>query len=264
MNGYTSSFPIHHSFRCIVIEQQSTCQSLLPPFINRFAKCLLNYSSALSIQQKNLSRAIRGKSKITLDDNSTKDILEILIPGYSEDTVDSLAFSIPTENLKDKHDFDVALQYSILQLSYLCSPRRLYQLIHGMFEGFSNDRAQDMIQSWNIKRSHILIDDINDLNTMKKEMNQTNSENLQHLFILTEQRCLSPEVLSTTIMEVYSNSNEGLENIIDINRITSDNEIFEILQQLNKKYQYQCGNVEIFILFVLLFLIQHFLILLIN
>lgn len=63
----------------------------------------------MSIQQINLSRIIRGKSRIririiTVDGNSTKGILEILIPSYSEDTVDSLTFPISTENLKDKHN----------------------------------------------------------------------------------------------------------------------------------------------------------------
>ena len=63
MNGYTNHFPISSKFRFIVIGQEATCRDLLPPFINRFVKTNLNFSSALSLAQHNLAGYLRLKAE---------------------------------------------------------------------------------------------------------------------------------------------------------------------------------------------------------
>ena len=157
MNGYTASFPMHETFRCIAIEQVATCESLLPPFINRFSKAFLNYSSALSIQQRNLARRIRASSIVQTDNGEEADILRLLIPGFTDDTIDSLVLLFPTSTLNSASEMDSALEYSTNQLGYLCAPRRLQQLANGMYQGFNNDRAQEVIRKWNQVRFHTVL-----------------------------------------------------------------------------------------------------------
>lgn len=99
INGITTTFPISPKFRCVVIEQlvHDLQKHLLPPFLNRFSKIHLYYSSALTTSQTNLSDQL--KSSFGINKNDSIGVLDFLIPGADSETIDSLVFSYyPTEN----------------------------------------------------------------------------------------------------------------------------------------------------------------------
>ena len=231
MNGYTASFPMHETFRCIAIEQEATCQTLLPPFINRFAKAFLNYSSAVAIQQRNLARMIRANSIVQTDDGKEADILKLLIPGYMDDTVDSLVLLFSSAYLNTAAEMQSALDYALGQLGYLCAPRRLQQLSNGIYQGFSNDRAQEVIRKWNQARTHSVVDDVAELSEYRTE----SIENFQHYFFLTEQRCLEFELIQQSISQLLPEAATcSVSEALDINITIGEGEILESFAKLTQ------------------------------
>jgi hypothetical protein len=230
MNGYTASFPIHQSFRCIAIEQVSTAHSLLPPFINRFAKAHLNYLSALSIPQVNLVRKIRGYSVIgDVDDSDNgSDVLQHLIPGLTIDTIHSLAFLFPAELLKSSAQFRKAEECAVARLSFLCSPRRMQHIAGRMFEAFSSNRAQETVGYWNsLPRTHTLKQDYELLLAQSKF---AEDEQFQHLFLLTEQRHLDFLNVRDNLLELYPDSvSFNNDSFLNLNLTITDGELTGIL-----------------------------------
>ena len=142
MNGYTNHFPISSKFRFIVIGQEATCRDLLPPFINRFVKTNLNFSSALSLAQHNLAGYLRLKAEdeyvmcfflhVSLlwychqhyDGNGKVNLLGLFVPGYSDDTIDSMAYMFPTSVLEC--DPNSCRQKALHLFSFMCTPRGVH------------------------------------------------------------------------------------------------------------------------------------------
>jgi hypothetical protein len=244
MNGYTASFPIHSYFRCIAIEQSSQATELLPPFINRFAKAHLNYFSALSVPQRNLFAKIQGNSLVKLSDKEGVDILDYLIPGFTVDTLHSLAFLFATDKLLTGEQLQKAETCAVARLAYLCSPRRLQHLDYDPENKFAN--ARQTINSWNIaQRTHRLKDDYTTLvngfsfdeegdEAVKSDSTIKSSKN-QHLFLLTEQRNIGYGNTVDNLRDIY-NSCEPLyhDGFVDLNLIITDMELTTKLTALNQ------------------------------
>lgn len=94
--GETKSVFIQPSFRCIVLESQEELKDfVLPPFINRFAKTKLTYTSALTPAQRALSAEFQAKSRVNVTDiepgaqATSLNVLHVLIPGFADTTLDS-------------------------------------------------------------------------------------------------------------------------------------------------------------------------------
>lgn len=241
MNGFTAYFPIHSSFRCIVIEQESTCRNLLPPFINRFAKAHLNYCSALTVPQSNLARLIRAHAEIPTPEGMI-DLLPLLISGFTKDTIDSLCFLFSSERLSTATDIQEAAEFCLYRLSYLCSPRRLQQLAMEMFEGFSNDRAQEVIKRWTVARTHCLCEDVKILDSrqLKWEMHW------QHLFLTTEQLVDFTSVIVPALSKVFPGSELAVTEPLNLNFGAFDNEIADFLSKLEETKEKEGFSVAFF------------------
>jgi hypothetical protein len=226
MNGYTASFPIHSSFRCIAIEQADSASELLPPFINRFAKAHLNYYSALSVPQRNLVVKIQGNSFVPVGDGT--DILTHLIPGLTDDTFHSLAFLFSADLLKSTDQFRRAEECAVAKLAFLCSPRRMQHLSTNLFELFAGQRAHEIIRFWNVPRTHTLKGDF----TFLAEGFKFSDEVYQHLYLLTEQRCLDFRNVCDNVMEVFGGSVPAKDDFVNLNMIASDGEVTAVLASL--------------------------------
>lgn len=230
MNGYTTIFPISSSFRCIVIEQESTCYELLPPFINRFVKASLNYSTALSPQQKKLSISISTSSMIIPDDSSIPiNLLKLLIPGFSDDTIDSLAYLFPTEKLTSDYEISQLKSIAVERLGFMCCPRRMLQISTGLFGKFSSNQANEVLNYWRngFQRLHTLSDDIDSLRRFHESPDE-----IPHVFLVTEHRSYDFIVLNNALSKIYPHAELGIPNTIDLTRLTDEADISCHLHEL--------------------------------
>lgn len=231
MNGFTASFPVHASFRCISIEQEETCRSLLPPYINRFTKAHLNYSSALNVSQLSIARSVRAKSSVDIAGSSI-DLLQLLVPGFSADTLDSLVFLVQTST---KHGLTLPATVKLCcdLLSFIVVPRRLQQLACGLYEQLSGDAINDKVSYWSELvscRSHSLLEDFQELQSIRAKLN---SSLAPHLFLFTEQLQVSQADVERAIEFLFPacQSLAGASGFVNLNKAT-DMQITQLLAQL--------------------------------
>jgi hypothetical protein len=96
---------VHDNFKCVVIVEQSKVDKLDPPFLNRFEKQRLNFSSFLNAQANTLLRRLKDwVIKITTfppDGNvpreshfSRRDVL----PSFGEHTLESIVAALPMDS----------------------------------------------------------------------------------------------------------------------------------------------------------------------
>ena len=190
MNGYTASFPIHQSFRCIAIEQESEAMNLLPPFVNRFVKATLNYSTALTSQQSNLAARIHDAATLTIGGAYSVNLLKILIPGFTLDTLSSLSYLFPSDSITNHFSFRESFELARRRLGLLISPRLLCHLQYDRFEGIRGDH--DVIRDWSNyaqdtpdgERTYIFQEDLALLEKLYPP-------EFPHLLLLTEDICLN-------------------------------------------------------------------------
>jgi hypothetical protein len=234
MNGYTAAFPMHPSFRCIAIEQSDSANELLPPFINRFAKVHLNYYSVLSVPQRNLVLRIQCCSSVPFGDVAGKDgtdILSHLIPGFTDDTIHSLAYLFSTDFLKSTNQIRRAEDCAVAALAFLCSPRRMQHLSTDIFELFAGQRGHEIVKFWNVPRTHTLKGDFMCL----VENFQFSDEVYQHLYLLTEQRYFGFRNICSNVREVFGDSLPAKDDFVNLNMIAGDKEVMAILASLSEK-----------------------------
>eukprot|EP01038_Epipyxis_sp_PR26KG_P004257 gene4257-6036_t len=236
INGYTTHLPIHQSFRCIVIEQEATCRKLLPPFINRFIKVSLNFSSSLTDPQRNLTTYIRSKALARTDDEKgLVDLLGLLIPGYSkDDTIDSLSYLYPSSLLRE--DYEKCRDSAFLRLAYLCSPRKLLQISCGMFEKLAGQDSQQKCKSWKsaIDRKHTM-SDVQSFSDSLKSVSVGSFVPAQHVFCITEQRRISFGSVASSLSNHFNDCSVlWPPTPIDLDKVTTDKEVNSIIQNLRR------------------------------
>jgi hypothetical protein len=209
MNGYTASFPMHPSFRCISIAQEQSARSLLPPYLNRFTKADLNYASALSVAQSNITRSIRDKCIVEAKPAKesggggvpTVHLLQLLIPGLTPDTIDSLAFQL---KVGEGLTMSEAVSVSCKLLSYCIVPRRLLQLSCGFFEHLEVDGVAKLLCFWTElvqSRTHCLTEDYEEMQALRAQAG--GGKEPPHLYLLTEQLQVCPLLAHKALATLY-------------------------------------------------------------
>lgn len=230
MNGYTTSFPLHCNFRCIVIEQEASSDRLLPPFLNRFVKASLNFSVALTVEQSNLARYLLEQAQVMTDDKKgSVNILPILIPGFCDDTLDSLAFQFSSEQLQS--NFEGCKQEALNRLKLLTSPRRLLQLCSGLYKNLKSDTSLESLKRWQDidDREYTLTTDSVILNKAYRR-----SPLARHIVVFTEQRNVDWETIRDAVQQSLPVDSQLVpSNPVNVNRINSSKEIEQLLTELN-------------------------------
>lgn len=96
---------VHDSFKCVVIVEQSKVDKLDPPFLNRFEKQRLNFSSFLNAQANTLLRRLKDwVLKITSfppDGNVPREshfLRRDALPGFGENTLESIVAALPMDS----------------------------------------------------------------------------------------------------------------------------------------------------------------------
>jgi hypothetical protein len=222
MKGFTASFPIHPSFRCIVIEQESHMTALLPPFVNRFVTAILNYETVMSPQQRDLAIQIQASATIQIRGHKVN-LLKILIPGFTDDTIPSLTYVFPYDS--HRTSFETACS----RLGFMISPRILFHLQHDRFENIPSSATQTWSQYAQFpngnKRTYNFDDDLTNLNQLYPDA--------PHLFLLTEDHDLNfdrvGEVLATALHATPSRA-----EVLDLHRVSTENEIKSYLLSLER------------------------------
>ena len=136
---------VHASFRLICIEDVRTCGALPPPFINRFVKTHLRFSHVLSVPQRNLVAALAKDVRVAVDRTASVHLLELIVPGFCEDTLHSPAFTFPLAPNVDPDDFEDAVDQAPQRLGLVICPRRLLQVEHGLLAGFGGAASRAVV-----------------------------------------------------------------------------------------------------------------------
>jgi len=245
MNGYTASFPMNPSFRCISIAQEQSARSLLPPYINRFTKADLNYASALSVAQVNVTRSIRDKCIVVAEQarglgagGARLDLLKLLIPGLTRDTVDSLAFQlrVQREGVGGGLTMSEAVSVGCSLLSYCIVPRRLLQLTCGFFEHLAGDKVAELVSYWTEllrSRTHSLKEDYEEMQELRAQAGGTSEP--PHLCLFTEQLQVCPLVARKALAALFPDCallpGADFTNLRDV----TDKHIGRLLEQLHEQ-----------------------------
>ena len=194
MAGVTKSVLVQPTFRCIVIEDQDeVCDHVLPPMIGRFNKTILTYESALTPSQRLLREKFHQRSVLKMDEHNSLDILKFLIPGLTQEGLDSAIYSLP--------------ELEVHRSLCLCFSRKnLRRLLLGLVEGCSFDAAFSLaVSGWDRDWKNFECNlEFNKLAAMSFEV-------AQHLLCLTEQIYLDPSDLKKTFTEILAVQRNGKE-----------------------------------------------------
>eukprot|EP01012_Entosiphon_sulcatum_P019794 TRINITY_DN24755_c0_g1_i1.p1 TRINITY_DN24755_c0_g1~~TRINITY_DN24755_c0_g1_i1.p1 ORF type:complete len:857 (-),score=138.60 TRINITY_DN24755_c0_g1_i1:3-2573(-) len=198
MGGLTQAVLIRPSFRCIVIEDQDEIQScLLPPMINRFTKESLTFASALTDAQRCVRDALRTSAEVQVE-GKPLNILHLLVPGYSQHTLDSLAY-LSSEDVADQ---ERALS-DRLMLTF--SPKAARRIEIGLVEGLVG--ADSVVVSRWIDGHAELIGE-KDFVTIARQA--LDSFGAHHLFVMTEQGEIDSRLLASAIADIFNQEEEAI------------------------------------------------------
>ena len=197
MAGVTQSVFVDPSFRCIVLEDQDELRSsVLPPMINRFSKVVLTYGSALNANQRVTRDELTAKCSIKLDDKSLN-ILEFLIAGLSEESLDSAVCAFT--NLDDV----------VVRLCYLFSRKNLRRLGLGLIEGLNTDELKLTFNNW---QHHWEQYECNESLAEVASDALVREPESSHLMIITEQLQLDVSSVIETIKQIFDGCGEDDED----------------------------------------------------
>jgi hypothetical protein len=164
----------------------------LPPLINRFSKVELTYSSALTLSQRQTRETLSSMCKVTVGTGVNAlemNILKFLIPGLSNETLDSAVCAFST------------LDSLIKRLCFCFSQKNLRRLLFNLVEGLNTSSSQLVISSWHERwKEHECDLEFVDVAMNSIEMSETNS---QHLMIITEQLQLNESSVIEVVTSIF-------------------------------------------------------------
>lgn len=191
MAGVTQSVFVQPSFRCIVLEDQEELKSyVLPPMINRFSKTVLTYASALNPVQSKTRTVLFQKCNVQIDMNETINILKFLIPGLSEESLDSAVYAFS--------DLDEIVR----RLCYCFSRKNLRRLCLRLVEGLNSPYVALAVSSWHQSWK------LNQCNTSFETIAEYALYDRQHLMVITEQLQLNASSLAKTFQKIFTTHNK--------------------------------------------------------
>eukprot|EP01125_Pyxidicula_operculata_P010465 TRINITY_DN343_c0_g3_i1.p1 TRINITY_DN343_c0_g3~~TRINITY_DN343_c0_g3_i1.p1 ORF type:complete len:4704 (-),score=480.58 TRINITY_DN343_c0_g3_i1:101-14212(-) len=197
MAGVTQSVFVKPSFRCIVLEDQDELSScVLPPMINRFSKVVMTYESALNPHQRAIRNQINSKCIVSVGDDQLN-ILEFLIPGLSDETINSAICS-----------FD-SLDDVLSGLCFCFSRKNLRRLEFNLVEGLDSSETRIIATNWIQEWKEYGCDQ-----SFESLCNDV-LEDTNHLMILTEQMQLDSKSILSTFESIFMKKDETSSVIVN-------------------------------------------------
>ncbi|CEM05731.1 unnamed protein product [Vitrella brassicaformis CCMP3155] len=94
MHSHSRYFPVHRSFRCVVVCDRADLKRLTPPFLNRFEKVELTMQKALTLPHDWLMKELQHRL-ILRSSGEALHLGEIILPGFdAANTLQSLVLSV--------------------------------------------------------------------------------------------------------------------------------------------------------------------------